>query len=347
MKSIKLSLTLIALISIGSISQAFEGTRGGGDSCENRIQVIRDDIASWIRSGGPKDLNLPTGVSSKGYSESMLQEVATAQIRCIGKGDKAYPVQVYGTPKICAFDKSFLGKARVTCDREAFLKLEEGQQYVLVHHEYAGLAGIEQPQKDDSVYGVSNQLSEYLVDQVVKRLAIKNTLPQKPRPNTEWQRLAGAEAEKTAVGLQLALANTEFLDCKVDVSNYKEACSVVSYEKNNSPNQNVSISTGCNIGDFDPVNTTRGSYTFSKSTRGPLRFQDLTHGVLRDHSVSYDERDIVFDVIYYMNESQSALTKVSFREFKRLLVNVGTISNPKVGYKLVPAGRQNFDCHAK
>jgi hypothetical protein len=38
---------------------------------------------------------------------------------------------------------------------------------------------------------------------------------------------------------------------------------------------------------------------------------------------------------------------VSFREFKRLLVNVGTISNPKVGYKLVPAGRQNFDCHAK
>ncbi len=49
----------------------------------------------------------------------------------------------------------------------------ESDQYVLVHHEYAGLAGIEISKGEDSDYQVSNQISGYLENQVIKKLAVK------------------------------------------------------------------------------------------------------------------------------------------------------------------------------
>ena len=142
---------------------------GGGDLCENRIKIIRDDIEKWILNKGHKKLLLPNNLTSDQYSINMRYWISTAKIQCVGEGDDHYPVQISNTSKVCIFSKS---NSSITCDREQFMKMDEADQYVLTHHEFAGLAGIEVPHGADSNYVVSNQISKHLSNQVVKKLAV-------------------------------------------------------------------------------------------------------------------------------------------------------------------------------
>ncbi len=184
-----------------------EGT-GGGDPCEDRIKNVRDDIRSWILNGGAKNLKLGIGMSVKSYEEKMLFAMESTKIECVGPGDKQHPVKVNGTAKVCRFDK-FRSGSRITCDVTKFQGLGEADQYMLVHHEYAGIADIEKPDGDDSNYAVSNQISAYLVDQVVKRLAVK-TLP----PQGQWQEVRGGSGAVISQRFQDALSRTNFADCE-------------------------------------------------------------------------------------------------------------------------------------
>lgn len=145
---------------------------GGGDLCENRIKTIRDDLKTWITSGGSESLDLPTGMEQNQYVESMLGAISAAKIRCVTKGDSGFPVQVNGIPKACRFDRSSR-EALITCDANKFMFLNDSQQYVLVHHEYAGIANIEVPNGSDSDYTVSNQISDFLIETSVKKLAVR------------------------------------------------------------------------------------------------------------------------------------------------------------------------------
>lgn len=149
------------------------GVNGGGDLCENRIKVIRDDLQRWIFEGGPAGLDLPKEVSVAKYAQAMLDQIAKAKIKCVGAGDADYPVAINGTPKVCRFDKTET-ESQITCDFLKFQATNESDQYVLIHHEFAGLANLESPKLEDSVYSLSNQITGYLVDQVVKKLAVKS-----------------------------------------------------------------------------------------------------------------------------------------------------------------------------
>lgn len=155
----------------GSLSKGGVAT-GGGDLCEDRIQSIRDDLKKWIIEGGSQSLKLPTGFSAQKYKDEMLEKIQTTSVRCVGKGDAGYPVTVEGSAKVCRFDRSS-SLNLITCDYQKFQAMAESDQYVLVHHEYAGLADVERPNGSDSDYRVSNQISGNLVDQVVKKLAVK------------------------------------------------------------------------------------------------------------------------------------------------------------------------------
>ncbi len=146
------------------------GTRGGGDLCENRIKIIRDDLLDWISKGGPNSLKLPIEISVGQYKNDMTNVLSTATIECVGKGDHGYPVEINGISKVCVFDS---GKNNIVCDFSKFTNTNESDQYVLIHHEYAGLANIEIPNVSNSNYNVSNQISGYLVDLVIKKLAVK------------------------------------------------------------------------------------------------------------------------------------------------------------------------------
>lgn len=155
----------------GSLSKGGVAT-GGGDLCEDRIQSIRDDLKKWIIEGGSQTLKLPAGFTAQKYKDEMLEKIQTTSVRCVGNGDAGYPVTVEGSAKVCRFDRS--GSANlITCDYKKFQDMSESNQYVLVHHEYAGLADVERPNGSDSDYSVSNQISGSLVDQVVKKLAVR------------------------------------------------------------------------------------------------------------------------------------------------------------------------------
>ncbi len=171
MKIIKLILGALLLLGIVNAYGSEGQDRGGGDPCEDRIKVITSDIASWINRGGASGLLLPSGLQIQSYSANMLYQISQATFQCVAQGDQGYPVEVNGTAKVCRFDKKDL-KSRVTCDFTKFQSLPETEQYTLIHHELAGLSGIENPNGDDSNYQVSNQISSFLVDTVVKRLAV-------------------------------------------------------------------------------------------------------------------------------------------------------------------------------
>jgi hypothetical protein len=184
MRGIKSSAILIrfAVVVMLSLAQPFvlnamasseEGVHGGGgDICEDRIKQIRDDIKFWIYKGGAQGLSLPSGISLDQYAGMMLDQMKAARVRCVGAGDTGYPVMFKRTPKVCVFTRRQAG-SQITCDYVKFLATGDSDQYVLIHHEYAGLAGAEVPNQDDSRYDISNQISSQLEEQIVKKLAVK------------------------------------------------------------------------------------------------------------------------------------------------------------------------------
>lgn len=189
---------------------------GGGDLCEDRIQQIRDDIEVWIRAGGSKDLRLSSGMTIDQYNQSMMKALESTKVRCVKEGDSGYPVKVAGVPKVCRFDKSLFGSAKITCDENTFMNqatMSESNQYILVHHEYAGLAGIENPNGDVSTYNLSNQISAYLVDQVVKKLAVKSVTPV----DTGWEPVASGSQVTVGNRLRDILERAKFSDCDISL----------------------------------------------------------------------------------------------------------------------------------
>lgn len=166
----------IAIILCASELVSARGTEGvgGGDSCEARIKDIGADLNSWIKNGGYLFLKLPSEISYSAYADIMSKKITNAKVACVSKGDNYYPVEINGTPKICKFYRQE-GADLITCDADKFRSLTEDEQYILTHHEYAGLAEFEKPTADVSDYSISKQISAFLELQTVKKLAVKST----------------------------------------------------------------------------------------------------------------------------------------------------------------------------
>lgn len=151
--------------------------RGGGDPCEARIQIIRGDISLWIDKGGYKNLQLKN-IAPEDYMYSMLSAMEDAQIEC--KMDK--PVQINGIEKVCMFT-NFKNSKKISCSANRFMSLSEPDQYQLIHHEYAGISGLEIPNASRSTYWISNQITSNLRSRLVEKLVVldssdgKNFLP--------------------------------------------------------------------------------------------------------------------------------------------------------------------------
>jgi hypothetical protein len=191
-----------------------EGT-GGGDPCEDQIKIIRNDLSNWIKNGGPYSLRLPEDIDVNSYSRKMLEQIAGAKIQCVGYGDRDYPIQVFGTPKVCKFQTVAGQESVISCDRNSFRELSETEQYLLIHHEFAGLSGLEKPNLADSNYQISNQISGFLENQVVKRLSIK------PKASPIEQRILVAKAimewaKKNAKGRQICKSKSGAMDISLE-----------------------------------------------------------------------------------------------------------------------------------
>lgn len=172
-------ITLIkCLVLLGSLfaSSAFAVGPGGGgydhgnggDMCEYRFSVIRDDLKSWIVKGGAARLKLPAQVTVEHYVQTMLEKILTAKVSCVQE-----TLSIGTAEKTCINYTATDGSLQIQCQRELFLATKDSDQYVLVHHEYAGLAGFEVNAAETSRYEISDQIAAYLEDKIIKKLAVR------------------------------------------------------------------------------------------------------------------------------------------------------------------------------
>lgn len=277
---------------------------GGGDSCESRIQEIRDDIFSWIRKGGPQGFkNIPISVQE--YSARMRPYLSVTkeesgaispktQIECVH-----HLIEVHGVEKVCRFDKSG-SDSKITCNAKSFMDTNitpPDEQYRLIHHEYAGLAGLEVPSASQSSYIFSNQITNYLEQQTVLKLAIKNN-SAKP-----------SDLESIKQGMKFALGNK-------NLSTY--ACEAKG--------------EGLNYGPFYYVEELDKMTSFRK------KYYDLPRDSYFEYIFSYiDENDVKYEERITASD-EKVLSYISLTILRKQKVNTGSIENPNIVSDYVPVG---------
>lgn len=178
----KTTLTFVILTISSTLAFAGGNLSGGGDTqCEKRINDIQVDLAAWLQlnEGGPHDLNLH-GLKFEAYRNGMAK-FAFTEPECTSE-----VVSVVGTEKTCKFETTspISGRPRITCNTDRFNKTEDYKQYQLIHHEIAGLAGLEMPNGSKSRYDVvSDQISDFLESVTVKKLAVAKQVKSKMNAN--------------------------------------------------------------------------------------------------------------------------------------------------------------------
>ncbi len=166
--------TGLLFISVAAWAASGGHDGNGGDSNEPNFKAVAANISEWIQSGNADSIQLPAGVSLSEYKGKMLDVLSGYQISFT-----ADEVVVLGQPKTCKnwIDQNHERQIRCNLQRFAFeYQNDINEIYRLVHHEFAGLAGLESNSGQNSKYAISNQISAYLEDQVVKRLPV--TSPQ-------------------------------------------------------------------------------------------------------------------------------------------------------------------------
>lgn len=142
----------------------------GGDANEPKFKEIALNIEQWIRSGNADSIKLPRTISLAQYKNKMLSALTNYRIHFTRNR-----VLVDGAEKDCANFKDARRANEILCNGQRFARIYHesiDDIYRLIHHEFAGLAGLENNDGSDSDYTISNQISGYLQFQVVKRLPI-------------------------------------------------------------------------------------------------------------------------------------------------------------------------------
>jgi hypothetical protein len=172
------TLILLSCLSMSSLTFAAAkgaGSGGGGDASEERVNEVRSDIVKWIQKGGAKSLNLPADISYEQYVDSMSDILQPKKVVIAFTEEKVLVKRVEKTCK--GFYAESPLQANILCNISRFKNTSESQQYSLIHHEYAGLVDIEKNEGAASDYSISNQITAYLENQIVKKLAVRSQLP--------------------------------------------------------------------------------------------------------------------------------------------------------------------------
>ena len=301
----------VALAFAGTLSDVSTGFArggamdgGGGDICENRIQEIRNDLRSWINAGGAKGLKLSKGVTHSIYKSKVLAEIGKAKIRCVGPGNKGFPVQVQKTAKICRFDVTSRKTKFITCDFNKFQSLPDTDQYVLIHHEFAGLAGLENPLGDQSTYALSNQISGYLAEHTVRKLVVK------PSANSEYEEYElEAITKLPGSGCKgIGMVNDIYCTVTEGKPSTKAYCSIVIEKKYSNHLYSVRIST--------PENNPEKDWTAMMTVMDAFSEENLIRVQADTKSVSSGKADAVpkffkCESKYWINETLKAQGKIT------------------------------------
>lgn len=323
---------LISLL-LGSIAMnSYSGQdRGGGDLCEKQIKIVRDDLSNWIKKDGANGLTFPRGVDKSTYDSRMQNEIQSAKIRCVSKGDKGHPVEVYGTPKVCRFDRSVFRSSTITCSRDEFEKLNEDDQYVLIHHEYAGLAGLEAPNRDDSDYALSNQITSFLANMTVRRLVVKPT----PTTAEQWITLKEEEGAEVSYTLQKALAKLKFSDCDFHIDNKVEERSC-SEGGRKYPIKNYQVASK----DHKLRNLDIGEFHCGRLRLIGLAVKSENNKIKWFSEQAYD----AVEIVYELEDDGKSIRKATHVYSEIVDLNTGTLTNPS--WIKAKQHRYTIECNA-
>lgn len=176
-------------------SGAFAGTKdgGGGDETDAQVDVIRGKLMGWISQNGYKSLSYPAGVDAATYAREMsawlqpqyvvLSAVTDSQEAAARGRDDEQKVEIQGDARPCrGFMSARDGHPHIVCSVERFAHASGLSRFRWVHHEYARLAGIESGDDPKQGFFFSDQLTDFLEQKTVFRLAIrKNNLGQQLR----------------------------------------------------------------------------------------------------------------------------------------------------------------------
>lgn len=160
--------TMIVMLVALSISSAFAGKEGGGGGVdEAQFKEIAQNISDWIQSGNADQIKLPAQITLSTYKTKMLAVLSNYDVVI---GSEPVP---YG--KTCWSTQDGVGKNHVKCYFPIFDQVYRSsidQTYQLIHHEFAGLARLEKNVGSDSDWSISNQISGYLAEEMVRRLPV-------------------------------------------------------------------------------------------------------------------------------------------------------------------------------
>lgn len=171
LKSFIVAVCLVVPFSVSADTGFRDG--GGGDPNEARVFEIRQAILDWIDRGDARGLEFKNGMTYDRYvalmrpvlaappaeSAVVVTFVTTQQDQ--QAIDPEQKVDVDGQPKTCrGFKSARDGRLHIICNSDRFPS-ESAAAFRQVHHEYAGLVGVEKNDGAASDYEVSNQLSDF------------------------------------------------------------------------------------------------------------------------------------------------------------------------------------------
>lgn len=155
---------------LGSLTSHADRIGNGGDVCESRILTIRNDISAWMTKNGAAALKLQKGLPLARFNTGMMSAFTKTSVACVD--EKLF---VGAAEKTCKNVITLFGKSFIRCNYSRFMATTETDQYMLIHHEYAGVAGFEVNSGEESDYAISRQITGFLQDEVIKRLVVPST----------------------------------------------------------------------------------------------------------------------------------------------------------------------------
>lgn len=161
---------------LGTVANA--NTVNDLDASKLRFNEIRSDIATWIAKGGSSNLKL-SSIDHAEYVSKMTEILKEKKVNIsfLEQDDATndeLKVNIDGSPKTCrGFISAQDSRPNIICNLDRFKNTDEASQYSLVHHEFAGLVGVERNDGAASDYSVSSQITSYLSRQKVLKLAVK------------------------------------------------------------------------------------------------------------------------------------------------------------------------------
>jgi hypothetical protein len=168
MKINKFRMMLAGMVAFAAVSAQAQdfGGRNGGDPMELQFREVAMDIQQWIAKGGAQALTLPAIVTLESYQSQMTTALNEGVVNFTTN-----TITVNGVEKVCMNQPEL---KLIQCNVDRFKVTTESEKYVLVHHEYAGLAGLETNTGAKSDYSISEQLTASLEKVTVLKLAVKS-----------------------------------------------------------------------------------------------------------------------------------------------------------------------------